>query len=75
MAHLGRLSDTPQKETALEILLPLAASNIWQVRSRVAKALRKFDSSSAQTALLQLRQDPDHRVVAATLEGMIDSAN
>ncbi|MDJ0617696.1 MAG: HEAT repeat domain-containing protein [Calothrix sp. MO_192.B10] len=71
IANLGRLSDTPQAETALEMLLPLAVSDIWHVRAKVAKTLRKFHSPGAQAALMELRQDQDHRVVAATLEGTL----
>ncbi|MDJ0798564.1 MAG: HEAT repeat domain-containing protein [Calothrix sp. MO_167.B12] len=71
IANLGRLSETPQAETALEMLFPLAVSDVWHIRAKVAKALRKFDSPEAQAALMELRQDQDHRVVAATLEGSL----
>lgn len=72
VSQLGRLSNTSQKVVALEMLLPFVKSDVWQMRSRVANVLRKFDSlPEAQEALSQLRQDPDYRVVAAILEGCL----
>ena len=71
IANLGRFAQTPQSEKVLQMLLPLAVSDIWHVRAKVAKALRKFHSPEAQAALMELRQDRDHRVVAATLEGTL----
>ena len=71
IANLGRFAQTPQAQTVLQMLLPLAVSDIWHVRAKVAKTLRKFHSPEAQAALMELRQDRDHRVVAATLEGTL----
>ena len=72
VSQLGRLSNTSEKVVALKMLLPFVTSDIWQMRSRVANVLRKFDSlPQAQEALSQLRQDPDYRVIAAILEGYL----
>ena len=71
IANLGRFPATPQAETALQMLLPLADSDIWQVRAKVANTVREFPSPEAQAALMELRQDQNHRVVAATLEGAL----
>jgi hypothetical protein len=41
------------------------------VRQHVAYALKSFDRPSAKDLLTQLRQDSDHRVVAAALEDLL----
>lgn len=71
IANLGQLAKTPQASSALELLLLAANSQEVIVRAQVARVLVLFDDSEAETALLKLRQDSDHRVVGATLEGLI----
>lgn len=71
IANLGELAKTPQAWEALEILLDLANNNAGEIRSQVATALRNFDDPRAKTALVQLRQDSDYRVIAATLEALL----
>lgn len=68
---LGILSGTGQKEQALSELLSLVDNESWRIRWRVAKALSRFDKPSAKKALEKLKEDPDHRVVGAVLEGLV----
>ncbi len=72
IANLGRLHDTPQGLEALEIILSLVTAESAFIRIQVAKALSNFDDPRAKAALIQLRNDTDHRVVGATLEGMLN---
>ncbi len=65
---LAMLSTSAKAQTALETLLPLVSAEVWRIRRKVAWALQKFDHPEAKTALQQLSQDRDHRVVAAVLE-------
>jgi HEAT repeat protein len=71
IANLAKLQRTSQADNALEILLSLAAAPGVEIRAEVAKVLRFFDDLQAQAALAELRHDPDYRVVAATLEGLL----
>lgn len=71
IATLGQLRGTSQAVDALTILLSLANSEVVTIRSQVARVLRYFDDPRAQAALISLRQDPDHRVIGATLERLI----
>ena len=68
---LGFLADSVKHGAALERLLTLVDHPSWRIRVRVAKGLNQFQEQSAQDALNQLRQDPDHRVVGAVLDGLI----
>jgi HEAT repeat protein len=63
--------DTPKEDAALVQLLALTKDDSWRSRLRVAIALGKFNHSQARTALNQLRDDRDHRVVAAALESLV----
>ncbi|KPQ35999.1 MAG: HEAT repeat domain-containing protein [Phormidium sp.] len=65
---LGSLANTIESDRALELLLPQVDSPQWQLRSRVAHALRHFSDERAEAALEQLRHDRDHRVVATLLD-------
>ncbi|HHP7229522.1 MAG TPA: HEAT repeat domain-containing protein [Xenococcaceae cyanobacterium] len=65
---LGNLAKTPKQDIALETLLTLTKDEFWRTRWFVAKALGKFADVRAETALKELRQDADHRVVGAVLE-------
>ncbi|WP_019506175.1 HEAT repeat domain-containing protein [Pleurocapsa sp. PCC 7319] len=71
IANLEQLANTPQKSIALELLLSAAKSDQGTIRAQVAKVLRHFEDPDAETALMNLRQDSDYRVVAATLEGLV----
>lgn len=69
--QLPSLIGTLQEPEALDLLLEQVQSDQWMVRRSTAIALQSFTSPRAQAALLHLRQDPDHRVVAATLENLL----
>jgi HEAT repeat protein len=68
---LGLLAGSANQTEALELLLSLRETDDWQVRLRVARALNRFDNPAARDALNQLKQDSDHRVVGAALEGTV----
>lgn len=68
---LAFLASTPQREKALPQLLSKVKDSSWRIRARVARALHRFSSPQAETALEALKQDEDHRVVAAVLENFV----
>ena len=65
------LAGTSKSQEILQQLLPLVKSDEWRIRSRVVRALRKFDDKQAREAIACLMKDEDHRVVAAALEGSL----
>ena len=67
---LGTLANSSHHAAVLTLLLTLTQAESSRLRARVAHALQKFDEPQAQEALLELRQDPAHQVVAATLEDL-----
>lgn len=67
---LGTLVNSSHHPAVLTLLLTLSQSDSSRLRARVALALQKFDEPQAQEALLELRQDSAHQVVAATLEDL-----
>jgi hypothetical protein len=70
---LGSLAGSPQQTATLTQLLTLAHSPSARIRQRVAYALQHFDAPEARAALTQLRQDPNHQVVGAVLEELLNS--
>lgn len=74
VATLGMLADTPQAGQALEALLPMLQADSWRLRMYLAYALKPFKDQRATEALTQLRQDSHHKVVAATLEGLLPNS-
>jgi HEAT repeat protein len=74
IAYLVELRGKPQEQEALNLLLSLVTAEHAAVRSQVARCLWSFDQPQAQAAISTLRQDSDHRVVAATLEGLLASS-
>jgi len=68
---LGALGNSRQSGTALSQLLTLKNSEFEYIRVRVAYALKHFDAPEAKSALAQLRQDADHRVVGAAMEDLL----
>jgi HEAT repeat protein len=68
---LGALHASRLQGMALEKLLTLSNATPEYIRVRVAHALKHFDLPAAKAALVQLRQDADHRVVGAAMEGLI----
>ena len=71
LEHLGYLSNTELHDDALETILIWAESEDWQIRKQAAFTIRRFEGIFAQKAILRLRDDEDYRVVAATLEGIL----
>ncbi|MBX2862069.1 MAG: HEAT repeat domain-containing protein [Leptolyngbyaceae cyanobacterium MAG.088] len=69
--HLSLLPDTDQATAALAAILSLKTAQSWYTRMHVAYALKRFKADSAQAALIELRQDEHHKVVAAALEGLV----
>ena len=69
--QLPMLLDTTYCEQALVELLNHVTDEDWTVRRNVALALRSFNDDRAQKAVLQLRQDGNYQVVAATLEALL----
>ena len=67
---LGSLAASTHHAAALSLLLTLTQSESSRLRTRVVLALQKFDQPQAQEALVELRQDSAHQVVAATLEDL-----
>lgn len=68
IAYLCLLRDTVYTSSALELLLSLTLAESPEIRAQVARTLAHFDTPEAVNALIQLKQDPDHRVVGAVLE-------
>ncbi len=73
MSTLGLLADTDQQDAALAALLPFVTDESWRSRLTLAQALKPFKTQAAKDALNQLRQDDNHKVVAATLEDLLPS--
>jgi HEAT repeat protein len=67
---LSSLADSSHHTAVLAQLLTLTNAESPRLRARVAHALRKFDEPQAQEAIIELRQDLDPQVVAATLENL-----
>ncbi|MBO9999180.1 MAG: HEAT repeat domain-containing protein [Cyanobacteria bacterium SID2] len=67
----GLLAQTSYQAAALKQLLSRVDDPRVRVRMRVALALRAFDVEEAHLALSRLREDDDHRVVGAALEGSV----
>ncbi|MDJ0735018.1 MAG: HEAT repeat domain-containing protein [Nostocaceae cyanobacterium] len=68
---LGILANTSQQAVALSQLLTLINDESWRIRMHVAYALKNFDQPQAKAALGKLRQDTEHRVVAAALSDLL----
>ena len=71
LVSLGRLEGTPQGAEALDILFQAATDDSVFIRAAVARTLGRFAGQQAQSALSELQQDSDYRVVRAALEGLL----
>ena len=71
LQSLQPLANTPHQPAALDLLLQAATSPDGETRAQAARTLRHFNDPAAKDALNSLRKDPDHRVIAATLEGLV----
>jgi HEAT repeat protein len=72
VSALGSLVNSDYQELALEKLLACVDRDARLIRQQVAYALKQFADPRAKQALNQLRQDPDHLVVGAALEELLD---
>jgi HEAT repeat protein len=68
---IATLAGSTLHDTALAKLLELAIGDLAYQRMHTAYALKQFNEPAAKAALHQLRQDPDHQVVAAALEELL----
>lgn len=68
---LATLASTHLRSAALSKLLDQVNDESWRMRLHVAYALKHFDTPAATEALIQLRQDSDHRVAGAALENLL----
>ena len=68
---LGMFVGTSKQDLALEKLLALMNDDSWRIRLQVARSLGKFESTQAQKALEQMKEDKDHRVIGAVLESLV----
>jgi HEAT repeat protein len=73
LEQLPYLVGTGQSQAGLDLLLKHTGHEQPLIRRAVAMGLRSFDAPEAKSALLIMRQDPDHRVVAASLETLLAS--
>ncbi|MEM6254467.1 MAG: HEAT repeat domain-containing protein [Cyanobacteria bacterium P01_D01_bin.156] len=71
IANLERLRGTAQAPEALNILLQAATDSNALIRAKVAQLLIHFDVPEAQTALEELKQDSDYRVIKVFLERLL----
>ena len=71
IANLTKLANTSCETEAIAALAEAAHSPQAEIRSKAARSLQYFDQPQVKELLLQLRQDSDHRVVAATLESLL----
>lgn len=69
--HLSTLAKTDQAEAALTAILSFKTADSWHARMHAAYALKSFEQPAAKDALVELRQDQHHKVVAAALEGLV----
>lgn len=71
---LQQLWETDSQTQALALLTEQAKSDYWRDRWRAATALTGCPLPQAKTLLIQLQQDPHHRVVAAALDASLGAA-
>ena len=71
LVNLRRLKETAKLSEALDIALQAAQHSNGLIRASAARTLRHFGGPEAQTALAELQQDSDYRVVRAVLEGLL----
>ena len=71
ISYLQNIKGTSLEPEAINVLLDLCTSDIVDNRKQVARVLGDFDTPEAKAALVQLREDEDHRVVGATLEALL----
>ncbi|MEM9137977.1 MAG: HEAT repeat domain-containing protein [Cyanobacteria bacterium P01_F01_bin.42] len=70
---LRHFVDTELEDQAIAALSPFVAAQRWYLRRQLAMSLKAFPSAKVESMVSLLRRDDDHRVVAATLEGLVQS--
>jgi HEAT repeat protein len=73
ITNLEKFSHTAYEDKAVNLLFNLCIDENTSIRVRVARVLASFDHPKAKVALAELRYDSDHRVVAATLEPLMEN--
>lgn len=71
ITYLMDFATGKRSDEALELLLSYVDSEHWNLRKQTALVLKAFPQKAAKEALITLRHDADHRVVAAALEALI----
>ena len=73
IAGMQQFVGTDYEADAIALLEPFVSAERWYLRRQVALSLKAFPSKSTDSMVAILRRDEDHRVVAATLEGLVQS--
>ena len=68
---LASFVNSDRSAAALSHILSLKDHSFFMLRRRVAYVLKHFDDPAAKAALIELRQDLDHRVVGAAMEDLL----
>ena len=71
MELLAALVGSDRQQEAEALLLAAVADRSSWIRRTVARVLAHFPGTASREARQRLRQDPDHRVVAATMEALL----
>ena len=68
---LGVLVGSPLEEEAETLLLAASHDRNFLIRRTAARVIGRFPGEAARQRCLALRQDPDYRIVAATMESSL----
>jgi HEAT repeat protein len=71
ISALASFVHTDRSSDALTQILAVKDHHFFMLRRRVASVLKHFDDPTAKAALIDLRKDPDHRVVGAAMEDLL----
>jgi len=70
---LATIENCPYQQGVLKNHLPYSHHQAWRIRSHLARCLKSFaDNPKVPPVLTQLKQDPDHHVVGAALEWLVE---
>ncbi len=75
ISGLRQFAGTEFESQAIAALEPFVKAKRWYLRRQTAISLKDFPSSRAEPLVAKLRHDDDHRVVAATLESLVEAAS
>ena len=68
---LGVLAGSPLEKEAETLLLAASHDDNTWIRRTAARTIGNFPGEAARQRCLELRQDPDHRIVAASMESSL----